>query len=95
MNAPLRVNEALLIAGHAFKPFECVAWAPQEGNGELSLTLIDRTSTQVERQQVDRSIYSDPRQLERLINTVRANLSQQGYDLQPWKMPTAHGQISQ
>ena len=40
MNAPLRFNEALLIANHAFKPFQCVAWAPQDGNGELNLADV-------------------------------------------------------
>lgn len=43
MNAPLRVNEALLIADHAFEPFQCVAWDAPNGTGELSLAVIDRT----------------------------------------------------
>ena len=87
MNAPLRVNEALLIANHAFKPFQCVAWAPQEGNGELSLTVVDRTSAQIGRSQVASSTYTDPEQFGHLIESVRAQLSQQGYALQPWHMP--------
>jgi hypothetical protein len=87
MNAPLRVNEALLIAGHAFEPFQCVAWAPQDGNGELSLTVIDRTSTRIGRKQVPSSTYTDPSQLADLIEQVRAELSQEGYALQPWSMP--------
>src|SRR3546814_20103486 len=45
MNAPLRINEALVIADRAVRPVQCVAWAPQDGNGELSLTVIDRTNT--------------------------------------------------
>jgi hypothetical protein len=49
MSTPLRINEALLIAGHAFEPFQCVAWAPQDGNGELSLTVIDRANTRIGR----------------------------------------------
>ena len=49
MNAPLRFNEALLIAGHAFEPFQCVAWAAQDGHGEVSLTVIDRTNTRIGR----------------------------------------------
>lgn len=47
MNAPLRVNEALLIADHAFEPFQCVAWDAPNGTGELSLAVIDRTSTRI------------------------------------------------
>ena len=87
MSAPLRVNEALLIAGHAFEPFQCVAWAPLDGNGELSLTVIDRTSTRIGRTQVPSSTYIDPSQLADLIEQVRAELSQDGYALQPWSMP--------
>ena len=87
MNAPLRINEALLIAGHAFEPFQCVAWAPQDGNGELSLTVIDRTNTHIGRKQIPSSAYSDPAQLERVLEEVRAELSQEGYKLQSWTMP--------
>ena len=67
MTAPLRINEALLIANHAFKPFQCVAWAPQDGNGELSLTVIDRTNSHIGRKQIPSSAYSDPAQLEQLL----------------------------
>ncbi|PYY67078.1 hypothetical protein CRX42_28930 [Pseudomonas jessenii] len=87
MNAPLRINEALLIADRAFKPFTCVAWAPQDGNGELSLTVIDRTSTSIGRRQIPSSAYSDPAQLELLLEQARAELSQEGYALQSWSMP--------
>jgi hypothetical protein len=87
MNAPLRINEALLIADSAFQPFKCVAWAPQDGNGELSLTVIDRTSTSIGRKQIPSSAYSDPEQLERLLEQARAELSQEGYKLQSWSMP--------
>ncbi len=87
MNAPLRVNEALLIAGHAFEPFQCVAWAPQDGNGELSLTVVDRTRNSIGRKQVPSSTYSDPTQWAHLLEEVRAELRQEGYDLQPWSMP--------
>ncbi|MBC2658631.1 hypothetical protein H7A76_24600 [Pseudomonas sp. MSSRFD41] len=87
MNAPLRINEALLIADRAFKPFQCVAWAPQDGNGELSLTVIDRTSTRIGHAQIPSSAYSDPAQLETLLNQARAELSQEGYALQSWAMP--------
>ena len=88
MNAPLRVNEALLIADHAFEPFQCVAWDVPNGTGELSLAVIDRTSTRIGSKQVPSSTYSDPQQLAHLIEEVRAELSQKGYDLQPWSMPT-------
>ena len=87
MNAPLRINEALLIAGHAFEPFQCVAWAPQDGNGELSLTVIDRTNTRIGRKQIPSSTYSDPAQLESLLKEARTELSQEGYTLQSWTMP--------
>jgi hypothetical protein len=87
MNAPLRINEALLIADRAFQPFQCVAWAPQDGNGELSLTVIDRTNTRIGRKQIPSSAYSDPAQLEDLLKQARAELSQEGYALQSWVMP--------
>lgn len=87
MNAPLRVNEALLIADHAFEPFQCVAWDSLNGTGELSLAVIDRTSTKIGSKQVSMTAYSDPAQLAGLIEEVRAELRQKGYDLQPWKMP--------
>jgi len=87
MNAPLRINEALLIADRAFQPFQCVAWAPQDGNGELSLTVIDRTNTRIGHKQIPSSAYSDPAQLEDLLKQARAELSQEGYKLQSWAMP--------
>jgi len=87
MNAPLRINEALLIADRAFKPFQCVAWAPQDGNGELCLTVIDRTNNSIGRTQIPSSAYTDPQQLERLLEQAREELSQEGYKLQSWSMP--------
>ncbi|MFL1514374.1 hypothetical protein C9I50_13525 [Pseudomonas prosekii] len=87
MTAPLRINEALLIADRAFKPFQCVAWAPQEGNGELSLSIIDRTNTRISHAQIPSSAYSDPVQLEHLLEQTRAALSEDGYTLQSWSMP--------
>lgn len=87
MNAPLRINEALLIADRAFRPFQCVAWAPQDGNGELSLTVIDRTNTRIGRKQIPSSAYTDPAQLADLLKQARAELSQEGYTLQSWTMP--------
>ncbi|QFG31698.1 hypothetical protein F6476_22235 [Pseudomonas umsongensis] len=87
MSTPFRINEALLIAGQAFEPFQCVAWAPQDGNGELSLSVLDRASTRICRKQVPSSTYSDPARLENLLQEVRAELSQGGYTLQSWEMP--------
>ena len=74
MNAPLRVNEALLIADHAFEPFQCVAWDAPNGTGELSLAVIDRTNTRIGSKQVSSRIYSDPAQWASLIEEVRAEL---------------------
>ncbi|PSS46574.1 hypothetical protein [Pseudomonas sp. BBP2017] len=87
MSTPLRINEALLIAGHAFEPFQCVAWAAQDGNGELSLSVIDRSNTRICRKQIPSSACSDPAQLESLLEEVRAELGQKGYTLQSWTMP--------
>ncbi|WP_085586911.1 MULTISPECIES: hypothetical protein [unclassified Pseudomonas] len=87
MTAPLRINEALLIANRAFEPFQCVAWAPQDGNGELNLTVIDRTNSQIGRTKIPSSAYSDPAQLEHLLQRARAELSEEGYTLQSWSMP--------
>ena len=87
MTAPLRINEALLIADRAFQPFQCVAWALQDGNGELSLTVIDRTNSSIGRKQIPSSAYTDPAQLESVLKLAREELSQEGYTLQSWSMP--------
>ncbi|MHC5350993.1 hypothetical protein [Metapseudomonas furukawaii] len=88
MNTPLRFNEALIIAGRAFKPFQCVAWAPQDGTGELSISVIDRTSTRLlGRSQIPSSTYSDPAQLADILIQSREELSRKGYSLEPWTMP--------
>ncbi|SEI20979.1 hypothetical protein NLK61_26590 [Pseudomonas fuscovaginae UPB0736] len=83
MNAPLRFNEALLMAGNAFKPFQCVAWTAQD-KGDLSLTVIDRTNNSIDRRQISCSDYSNLAQLKSLLEQARAELSKKGYDLQPW-----------
>ncbi|SEU12605.1 MULTISPECIES: hypothetical protein [unclassified Pseudomonas] len=85
MNAPLRINEALLIADRAFQPFQCVAW--HDGNGALSLSVIDRTNTRIGSQQLDAGVYSDPTRLENLLLQARAELDKSGYQLQTWAMP--------
>jgi hypothetical protein len=64
-----------------------VAWAPQDGNGELSLTVIDRTNTRIGRTQIPCSAYTDPAQLEHVLEEARKELSQEGYALQSWSMP--------
>ena len=88
MNAPLRFNEALLIADRAFQPFQCVDWAPQDGTGNLRLSVIDRTSTRLlGRTQLSSTIYSDPVQFADLLKQSREQLSQQGFTLEPWSMP--------
>lgn len=88
MNAPLRFNDALLIADRAFQPFQCVAWAPQDGTGNLSLSVIDRTSTRLlGRTQLSSNTYSDPEQLASVLQQSREQLSQQGFALEPWSMP--------
>ncbi|WP_375739467.1 hypothetical protein [Pseudomonas boanensis] len=88
MNAPLRFNEALIITGRAFKPFQCVAWAPQDGTGELSISVIDRTSTRLlGRSKIPSSTYSDPEQLAIILLQSREELSSKGYSLDPWSMP--------
>lgn len=86
MNATLRVNEALLIANHAFQPFQCVAWAP-DTNGELSLSVVDRTSNRIGHARIPNSTYTNRREWMTLIEEVRAELSHSGHALQPWQMP--------
>ncbi|WP_437880843.1 hypothetical protein [Pseudomonas sp. LRF_L74] len=84
----LRVNEALLIAGGAFQPFQCIAWSQQQdGSGELTLTVIDRTSTRVGSTNIDSSACRDPKQLASALLKSREQLSLQGYRLEPWSMP--------
>lgn len=88
MNAPLRFNEALLIADRAFLPFQCIAWAPQDGTGALSLSVVDRTSTRLlGRTQLSCNTYSDPVQFAKVLEASRYELSQKGFDLAPWSMP--------
>jgi hypothetical protein len=85
MNAPLRINEALLIADSAFQPFQCVAW--HDGNSQLSLSVIDRTNTRIGRKQLTCGTYADAAQLEDLLLQARAELDKDGYQLQSWVMP--------
>jgi hypothetical protein len=88
MNAALRFNDALLIAGRAFQPFQCVAWTPQDGTGVLSLTVVDRANTPlIDRTQLTSSIYSDPQKLACALNKSREELTRKGFSLAPWSMP--------
>ncbi|MFV3386968.1 hypothetical protein ACNFCJ_16350 [Pseudomonas sp. NY15364] len=87
MNTPLRFNEALLIADRAFRPLQCVAWAPQDGTGVVSISVIDRTNTRLLGRQLSSATYSDPQQLEDALQRSREELSSQGFDLAPWSMP--------
>jgi hypothetical protein len=77
----------LLIADHAFEPFQCVAWDAPNGTGELSLAVIDRTNTRIGSKQVSARVYTDAQQWLGLIEQVRSELREQGYALQPWVMP--------
>ncbi|WP_212631210.1 hypothetical protein [Pseudomonas sp. KB-10] len=89
MNTPLRFNEALLIADRAFRPFQCVAWTPQDGTGTgiVNISVIDRTSTRLLGRQLSSATYTDPQQLEDALQHSRDELRSQGFDLAPWSMP--------
>ncbi|WP_237044941.1 hypothetical protein [Aquipseudomonas alcaligenes] len=87
MNTSLRVNEALLIAGRAFQPFQCVAWQPQDGTGVITLAVIDRTNRRLGQAQLDSRTYADPAQLADALTQSREQLSRDGYALAPWSMP--------
>ncbi len=54
---------------------------------ELTLTVIDRTNNNIGRTQIPSSAYTDPAQLECLLQQARAELSEEGYTLQSWSMP--------
>lgn len=84
MNNELRINEALLIAGNAFQPFQCVAWAAQDGYGELSLSVIDRTFGRVlGRTRLASQNYRNPQSLAKALQQSRQDLAEQGYHLEP------------
>ena len=87
MNTSLRVNEALLIAGRAFQPFQCVAWQPQDGTGSITLAVIDRTNKRLSQAKLDLRTYADPAQLADALAQSREQISLQGYSLEPWSMP--------
>lgn len=88
MNAMLRMNEALLIADRAFLPFQCIAWTPQDGSGDLSLSVIDRTSSRLlGRIALPGSSRLDAQKLSAALQQSRNDLIDQGYRLEPWQMP--------
>ena len=88
MHTPLRINEALLITDRAFKPFQCVAWTLPEGNGEVSITVVDRDEARLlGRCKMSSSVYSNPAQLEQTLEQTRERLSQNGAHFSEWHMP--------
>jgi hypothetical protein len=88
MNATLRMNDALLIADRAFLPFQCIAWSPGNGTGDLSLSVIDRTSSRLlGRIALPGSNLMDAGQLSAALQKSREELIEQGYRLEPWQMP--------
>lgn len=77
MNATLRFNEALLITGRAFQPYQCVAWSELGSDGGLSLSVVDRTGTRLlGRARIPSSAYSDPEQLAGLLQQARVMVVQ-------------------
>lgn len=74
MNATLRFNEALLITGRAFQPYQCVAWSELGSDGGLSLSVVDRTGTRLlGRARIPSSAYSDPSSLPACCNRHAKN----------------------
>lgn len=87
MSDTLRVNEALLIADQAFQPYQCVAWAAQDGHGELNITVYDRTQTRhLARTRLPSSLYRDPQALVRALEAERHALNLSGVSLNPWQV---------
>lgn len=90
MNTTLRMNEALLIADRAFLPFQCIAWTPQDGTGDLSLSVIDRSSSRLlGRIALPGCNQVDAGDLSATLMKSREALINQGYRLEPWQMPAS------
>ncbi|MBB4867701.1 hypothetical protein HNP46_006620 [Pseudomonas nitritireducens] len=88
MHATLRFNEALLITGRAFQPFQCVTWVDQGGDGSLDLSVLDRTGARLlGLTHIPSSAYSNRQQLENLLTQAREELNREGHSLQDWHMP--------
>ena len=90
MNSTLRMNEALLIADRAFLPFQCIAWTPANGSDDLSLSVVDRTSSRLlGRVALTGCSHMDAGQLSAALQKSREDLIEQGYRLEPWQMPVS------
>jgi hypothetical protein len=90
MNATLRMNEALLIADRAFLPFQCIAWTPANGSDDLSLSVVDRTSSRLlGRVALTGCNHMDAGELSATLQKSREELIEQGYRLEPWQMPAS------
>ncbi|EXF47310.1 hypothetical protein BAY1663_00328 [Pseudomonas sp. BAY1663] len=87
MHTPLRINEALLITDRAFKPFQCVAWTLPEGNGDVSITVVDRSERLLGRCKMSSSVFTDPIKLGETLEQTREQMSRDGAHLSPWHMP--------
>ncbi len=88
MNAPLRINDALLITDRAFKPFQCVAWTLPEGNGEVSITVVDSALARpLGRCKMSSSVYTDPVKLGEALERSREQMTRDGIHFSPWHMP--------
>ncbi|EIK53767.1 hypothetical protein YO5_15690 [Stutzerimonas stutzeri TS44] len=88
MNAPLRINDALLITDRAFKPFQCVAWTLPEGNGEVSITVVDSALARpLGRCKMSSNVYSDPVKLGEALEQSREQMTRDGIHFSPWHMP--------
>ncbi len=88
MNAPLRINDALLITDRAFKPFQCVAWTLPEGNGEVSITVVDSALARpLGRCKMSSSVYTDPVKLGEALEQSREQMTRDGIHFSPWHMP--------
>lgn len=88
MNTALRMNEALLIADRAFQPFHCVAWTSPNGSGDLSISVIDPSSSRLlGRIALQGCNKMDVSQLSATLQESREALIEQGYRLEPWQMP--------
>ncbi|MGE4404581.1 hypothetical protein [Pseudomonas sp.] len=87
MHTPLRINEALLITDRAFKPFQCVAWTLPEGNGDVSITVVDRSERLLGRCKMSSSVFTDPIKLGETLEQTREQMSRDGAHFSPWHMP--------
>lgn len=85
MNAPLRFNEALIIAGYAFKPYQFVTCADQHDGG-FTLSIVDDDGIRLHGVRVPGAVFSDPTQLKDILESARQSLRHSGHELQDWDM---------